>query len=499
MSSPRLTPDEYELKGLQKSKSMRRKYLNPYSRHEQSKEQSPERTDPVRVSQRVEDKKNVEIQVDQQERFQTQPDVRDDSLEKSPQVDALHSDRHHYQKASSQPDRTNQDFERRANHRVVSAFKFIDDENRQSPINTPSPQKFEKDEDDYETFRAKPELDELDMKIRERNEKVLKSRDDRSSRLSYTNRSQDSETNFANSNVKNPFSSSNKPYKNYEMVNESFGSPETKFMKSSKKEETKVTTTKVVSDLGDNDHIIKLLERQERMLERFVPPSRVEPVPITPRDTDQAIFYESSPDVISYQYSGIESPPTCQKTRKKLFYSPAAHKEERQDNHPEYNCNPDTISAMRAKDLHCGRGSSSLRTKFKSPTSVSSRPSSSRRKTAKVEYHMENGVLNITTPAKDTAGEGEFEQPETPKSHVINQLKQENSSLKKFERSRKATVGDSERKGKILHINSNLICKSLIEATSKFNVEAKKDQRLSAIKKKYMQTPQRSGRSTMQR
>lgn len=97
---------------------------------------------------------------------------------------------------------------------------------------------------------------------------------------------------------------------------------------------------------------------------------------------------------------------------------------------------------MRAKDLHCGRGSSPLRTKFPVPK----RKSGSKR-SPRVEYYIENGVMNINTPSKyDETTFERMEFPESPKTFTINSLKQTNSSLKNFQRMSKAPIVDSPEK-----------------------------------------------------
>jgi hypothetical protein len=97
---------------------------------------------------------------------------------------------------------------------------------------------------------------------------------------------------------------------------------------------------------------------------------------------------------------------------------------------------------MRAKDLHCGRGSSPLRTKF----SVPKRKSSTKR-SPRVEYYIENGVMNINTPSKyDITTFERMEDLDSPKTFIINSLKQTNSSLKNFNRMTKAPKMDSPKK-----------------------------------------------------
>ena len=116
-----------------------------------------------------------------------------------------------------------------------------------------------------------------------------------------------------------------------------------------------------------------------------------------------------------------------------------------QDTHPEYECNPDTLSAMRAKDLHCGRGSSPLRTKFKKPKSNKSLNKSNH----KVEYYYDNGVININTPIEEVTTFEREEEEDTPKTRTINQLKSDNNSFKSFNRRSKILSESSQDKGKI--------------------------------------------------
>lgn len=199
-----------------------------------------------------------------------------------------------------------------------------------------------------------------------------------------------------------------------------------------------------------------------------MPPSRVEPVPMTMSRTEFALTYESSPDVISYQYEQSGSPPRCSKHPKQLCMSPTHKKEARQDTHPDYNFNPDSMAAMRATDLHCGRGSSPLRTKLKqspksskmsprrqSPSKLSSRKMSPirmspnkmspRKHQTNVFYYMDNGMINITTPSKS-----ELQQTQnldsSPKSELIDALKDSNAALASFQRTTKASALNSTAK-----------------------------------------------------
>ncbi|CAI2383072.1 unnamed protein product [Moneuplotes crassus] len=279
--------------------------------------------------------------------------------------------------------------------------------------------------------------DDIEEAISNRKKKIEESRKDRKSRLSYTTRSMGSDSQCTFSNSKNLFMSSTKPLNKYELVNDSFGSPENKINKAKMKYQQDDTDAER-ERRDNNDHIITQLEIQERKLECFVPPSRQEPVPITLEQTDLPMAYESSPDLISFQYENTTSPPRCTKTRKKLFHSPTHKKELKEDTHPDYNCNSDTLSAMRAKDLHCGRGSSPLRTKMKSPKRNKSRsPSPSKKGGAKIEYYYDNGTININTPVKTQL---DFERAEetTPKSSLISKLKESNKSFKEFKRANKA-------------------------------------------------------------
>ncbi len=142
--------------------------------------------------------------------------------------------------------------------------------------------------------------------------------------------------------------------------------------------------------------------------------------------------------------------------------------------------------AMRAKDLHCGRGSSPLRTKFKTPKSNRSRSNSPlKRSTHKIEYYYENGVININTPIKGTTT---FEREErSPKTNTINKLKDDNSSLKNFNRRSKVLSESSQEKG-------NSIIFYIIETLVQKTPEAvKHEQRVSKFTKP--KSPIRSSKS----
>ncbi len=155
-------------------------------------------------------------------------------------------------------------------------------------------------------------IDDIDKLITLRNHNIEHSRKERESRVSYTSKSKDSGSQYTFSNSKNLFLSSAKPLDKYEMVNDSFGSPEAKFLRSKRILQGK-REGEVEGDEGNrkenNDHIISGLGKQERKLETFIPPSRIEPVPISLEQNDLPIAYMSSPDIISYQYEDISSPP----------------------------------------------------------------------------------------------------------------------------------------------------------------------------------------------
>lgn len=105
------------------------------------------------------------------------------------------------------------------------------------------------------------------------------------------------------------------------------------------------------------------------------------------------------------------------------------------------------MAAMRANDLHCGRGSSPLRTKFKSsPKSKSKSPSRSPSKGKQnVFYQIDNGIVNITTPVKSGTKFGVFETIASQRSETLNSFKQ-TTSPKKFQRRCKVSKPNSGEK-----------------------------------------------------
>lgn len=433
-----------------RNESAKKKYLNSYDtqdKHEYSIQPSP----PKEVQQKPKSKRDVEIQVEFSQRMQTEPVERVDSLEdedKTPQF----SETKDFSNMHMDADRRYQKFENNHLTNRVSKFSYSDEH---IDISDQSPQALIPEKHELRNPRIR-DYSDIDHQIEARNNNVINSRKYRDSRISMTSRSIGSDSQYSFSNSKNLFMSSNKPLNKYEMHNDSFGSPDPKVTRSKRTSRPAVgTDEKEYERMFDNDHIIKELERQERAIDRFIPPSRIEPVPITLDQNDLAIAYQSSPDMISYQYEDNASPPRCKKTRQKLFHSPVHKKEEMQDTSPNYNCNPDNLAAMRARDLHCGRGSSPLRTKFKTPKSKRSSSRSKSRSNSplkksshKLEYILENGVININTPSKTATSFARFEDSASPKDRIINHLKQTNSSIKNFQRKSKVFLSeDSQERG----------------------------------------------------
>lgn len=244
------------------------------------------------------------------------------------------------------------------------------------------------------------------------------------------------------SGSRSPLFTSDKIYNKYEMVNDSFGSPDPKELKAKRVQ----NTCKDDQDcpwFSWNDPIIKNLQSQEQKLENFVPLSRIEPVPISMTETDLAIAYNTSPNWISYQYEKSGSPPRLSKTRKKLFSSPSHKREIKEDTDPEYLCNADWMSSMRATDLHWGRGSSPLRTKLKSSPRNKSRSSSPKKTKSKVFYRVEDGLINIKTPSKKNYEEDSYDDS-SPKTKLINDLQESNGDLHTFQRQSKASYQNTD-------------------------------------------------------
>ena len=204
-------------------------------------------------------------------------------------------------------------------------------------------------EPQYEKESYSPDrADKVSQKIVERNKNVMVSRSIRSP-SSRPNKSPSSRSD--NSSIsKSPLLTSDKIYNKYELVNDSFGSPDPKQAKAKKVDN--IDSEEEYPRFARDDHIIQNLQAQERLFESFVPLSRVEPVPISMATTDMAITFNSSPNIISYQYEQSGSPPQLKKTRKKLFISPSHKREMKEDRDPEYKCNADGMSSMRANDLH---------------------------------------------------------------------------------------------------------------------------------------------------
>ncbi|CAI2377486.1 unnamed protein product [Moneuplotes crassus] len=295
--------------------------------------------------------------------------------------------------------------------------------------------------------------DRIDAMISDRKQKIEKSRKERQDRVLYSDRSRDSNGQYSFSDSKNLFLSSNKPFEKHELINDSFGTPETKIPKPQNVAVlSRVPTEPDLARRNNNDHIIDSLHAQSKNLASFLPPSREEPVPITLEHTDLPIAYKSSPDIISFQYQ----PRTSQEstTRKKLFHSPREPIEEEVKNSTSkaknspmgYIYSPDTSSAMRAKDLHCGRGSSPLRIKLESKNPNQSRSNSiSRRTPHKVEYYYNNGVINISTPEREGHDQSQTQAQNSSKDRVISQLKKAIKDAKKEFRGKRVLVKDKNK------------------------------------------------------
>ena len=334
-----------------KTNELKNKYLNPYLQteaieetiHKYPKKSSPEITHKKKT-------KNAEIQVENNDREDDSVDIE----EKGPRFTEGTDSRKAYKLAQ----RFNQDFENI--HLDDTENQKLQNEDEKEYHKLEDPREENKKEspekslnEGCETMRYKlKDIDDIDRLIAERHNKIIESRKDRESRLSYTSRGSDSQYTFSNS--KNLFLSSTKQFNKYEMHNDSFGSPDAKkqILKRKLKNTEDINEKTEKERKDNNDHIIRGLESQERMIETFIPPSRIEPVPLSLEHNDLSIAYQSSPDIISYQYEDNSSPPKCKMTRKKLFHSPTHKKERKEDGDPEYICNPDTASAMRAKDLH---------------------------------------------------------------------------------------------------------------------------------------------------
>ena len=185
-----------------------------------------------------------------------------------------------------------------------------------------------------ETFKR--DIDKIDQQIEERKQQILDSRRNREESMSPRRVGEANESRQRDPTSKSLFGTTEKTNDKYELVNDSFGSPDPKYAKlaqlSSENERVKS-----IYRSGNNAHIIRELERQEEQLEKFISPSRYEPVPIDLGGTDMAVTYLSSPNVVSYNYEDAASPPRCKKTRKKLFHSPVHKREMMQDTSKVYN------------------------------------------------------------------------------------------------------------------------------------------------------------------
>lgn len=208
------------------------------------------------------------------------------------------------------------------------------------------------------------------------------------------------------------------------LYDDSFGSPEDK--KNRKKpsqglnKKSQLTySVENLADIAENDHIIRNLESQNEMLDTFMPPSRLEPVPTTLMETEMSVAYKTTPDMVSYNYEEAGSPPRCKKKRSKLYHSPSRKREFKEDTHIEYNYNTDNMASLRANDLHCGRGSSPLRTKLKK---LPKSKSKSKLKTSKMSPYKYSPNSKSRSPSKSPR-----------KSSVYNQMMQSTSKHSIFD------------------------------------------------------------------
>lgn len=191
--------------------------------------------------------------------------------------------------------------------------------------------------------------------IYKRNSNIIKSRTTRMSPRRESPRliENESKESVGKAYPKDYFINKAETKEQHALVDDSFGSPEPKKSKVALTSKAKLTYS--IDDLPSfypEDHIIKNLVKQETKLESFIPPSKVEPVPTNMAFNELSITYQSSPNLISYNYEEAGSPPRCKKSRKNLYHSPTSKRERKEDNDVEYNCNPDNMAAMRANDLH---------------------------------------------------------------------------------------------------------------------------------------------------
>lgn len=186
------------------------------------------------------------------------------------------------------------------------------------------------------------------------------------------------------------------------------------------------------------------MEHQDEKHDQLVGYDKIENIPVGFGKTEQAITYNSSPQRISRQYQESGSPPKVKQKRAKLYHSPAEKRERKEDNDAEYNWYPDSISAMRANDLHCGRGSSPLRTKFKNSPTVRSVSASPVKTDKSLYYEIDDGQVSIKTPVKLEPNFCMFEQ--SPGIRDAPYETRESPSPNRFRRRCKVSVENTVEK-----------------------------------------------------
>ena len=174
--------------------------------------------------------------------------------------------------------------------------------------------------------------DPIQKQILERNSSVLRSRSSRysPSRSSPRLQSRASTESIPKNYSKDYFINKTKQEESNVMIDDSFGSPEPKKRKAKMNMDIKEKVTYTMEDLPNfqgNNHIIKNLETQQKAFAKFIPESRVEPVPTNLVNNEFSIAYKSSPEIVSYNYEKSGSPPSLKKSRKKLYFSPTSKRQ----------------------------------------------------------------------------------------------------------------------------------------------------------------------------
>ena len=300
-------------KSIQKSQQIRDKYLDYSDKNQYAIQPSPKsfRKEKERLLQS--DEKSDTDDIKQNEKFDD--NVRETIKSRSTFNDF--NDRVKQQEHEYKYPKLNVEYQPRSKFQHTQMNNFSSYDNYIS-LNSKSNQ-------DDETFKVvdvkststvkNTSNDPIQKQILERNSSVLRSRSSRysPSRSSPRLQSRASTESIPKNYSKDYFINKTKQDESNVMIDDSFGSPEPKKRKAKMNMDIKEKVTYTMEDLPNfqgNNHIIKNLETQQKAFAKFIPESRVEPVPTNLVNNEFSIAYKSSPEIVSYNYEKSGSPPS---------------------------------------------------------------------------------------------------------------------------------------------------------------------------------------------